>query len=129
MSITHAVKNILEYNGTKYEWSSNQSAGQENNLSEAIPDSSTDLEVTWGADVSAMQAFLMVADGALTVETNSGSSADDTFNLVADTPIHWTTGSGITNPFTTDVTTNLFVTNSSGSSVTLTIKMIQDPTP
>ena len=129
MAVTHTVKNTLEYNGTKYEWTANQSAGQENNLSESIPDSSTDLEVTWDADVSAMKSILIVADGALTVETNSGSTPTDTFTLTADTPIHWTTGSGLTNPVTGDVTTNIFCTNSSGSAVTLTINMVQDPTP
>ncbi len=129
MSFTHVVTSTVTIADLTYTWSNNQTADQVNNIDASIPDASTDLEVTWEADISAMKTFMMVADGVITVETNSGSSADDTFVLAAGEPIVWSTGQGLVNPLTADVVTNIFVTNASGGAVALKIRMLQDPTP
>jgi len=130
MAISH--KNTLDivYEELTYHVVATQSGGQENNVSETIPDSSTDLEVTWEADSSAMVSFFMVSDQDILVETNNGTTPDDSFSLLAGVPTYWSASNvGVGNPITTDVTTNIFVTNSSGSDATLIIKMLQDPTP
>ena len=127
---THSITFDVSYRGKKFVWTDSQTNGDENNIDESIPDSSTDLAVSWSVDVSAMSSCLIVADGgALTVKTNSSSTPDDTFTLANGEPIVWVTGSGLANPITTDITSGLFVTNSSGSAVTLRCYRLQDATP
>jgi hypothetical protein len=108
-----------------------EAAGSESNIEESIPDSSTDLEITWDCDVSEVVNVLFLSDQAITIETNSGSVPDDTIVLAANVPFFWSKNNGmsLTNFLTTDVTTNIFVTNASGSAATLKIRMTQDPTP
>ena len=128
MAITHKITQTLNYSGLGYTTTKTKTGGQENNLSESIPDSSTDLEVAWAVDISELKALLIVADGALTVKTNSSSTPDDTFTLVVNTPIVWEDANSSGNPLSADVT-SIFVTNSSGGAVTLTTKALTDPTP
>jgi hypothetical protein len=133
MAITHGIKYEFTYNGIKYSFMDDRTAGNENNISESIPDPSTNLEVFWGVDASEMKSLLIVSTGALTVDTNQISTPDHSFSLVANRPIVWTPGIGLVNPFDvagvlTDVT-SIFVTNASGAAQTLTIKSVVDPTP
>lgn len=129
MAVTHKITWQYSSGGEIITKTEDVSAGQEINIDESIADSSTDLEVTYNLDVSALKSFYMVSDYAITVETNSGSTPTDTFTLVANQPIVWTANSGLTNPVTGDITTNIFVTNSSGNAATLKIRALQDPTP
>ena len=124
MAITHTLT---------YQWASGAgsithaiavSSGAENNLDEAIPENSTDLVVAFALDVSQLKALYMVADAAMTVKTNTG--ADQTFTLVANTPMAWNSGSPIVNPITVDITTGLKVTNTTAG--TLRIRALIDPT-
>lgn len=104
-----------------------QTAGLEKNLSESIPDSSTDLLVAFTLDYSQCKTFVMWADQDITVETNNGSTPDDTFSLTAGIPVAWSAGQAATCPITTDITA-LYVTNSSGSAANLNIRCLADPT-
>jgi len=97
-------------------------------ISEAIADSTTDGAVTYTCDMSALAGLFIVSDQALTLETNSSSSPQETITLVADTPVVWYTGCGYTKPYAGDVT-SLFATNASGSTANLTIVTITDATP
>lgn len=85
---------------------------------EEIPDSTTDLEFLFAIDISAMQVFFMQSDQILTVETNSGGTPQETFSLVAFTPVIWRVGD--TAIFAGDVT-SLFVTNASGNAAVLDV--------
>ena len=87
-------------------------------LSEAVADSVTDQSHLLAIDISAMSVFYMVADQVLTIETNSGSSPQETFTLVANKPVIWRTAD--TAIFAGDVTA-LFVTNASGTAATLEV--------
>ena len=129
MSITHTITRTWTDGSETIEKSEAVSSGAAVNLDEAVADSSTDLELTFLLDQSAMKSFYMVSDQALLIETNSGSSATDSFTLTANQPIVWTTGGGTTNPITADITANIFATNSSGSTANLKIRVLQDPTP
>lgn len=98
-------------------------------IDEEIPDESTDLELTFTLDVSECSAIVILSDQALTIETNSGSEADDTIPLEADKQVDWIEADGATRrPFTTDVT-SLFITNASGAAARLRIYCPYDPTP
>ena len=51
-------------------------SGAENNISETIAIAATDLLVAYELDVSQIQAFFMVSDTGVTVETNSATVPD-----------------------------------------------------
>jgi hypothetical protein len=104
------------------------SAGHEKNLSEAVPNASTDLQFVFTLDVSAVKSFYAVSDQDITVETNNGGTPVNTLALKANVPYIWTTDSYDTFKLTADVT-SLFVTNASGQNATLDIRSLVDPTP
>lgn len=102
--------------------------GQEINISESVPDSSTDLQITCNVDVSALKSLYIVSDKDMTLETNSGSTPTDTLSLKAGVPIVWESNMGTTNPLTADVTA-LFATTGAVGAAILDFKALQDPTP
>lgn len=97
-------------------------------IDEAIPDSSTDLLITFALDQSAMTLIYILSDQVLTLETNNSSAPTDTLVLVAGEPYIWHTGSLFTNLITADITV-LYATNASGSTANLKIRVLTDPTP
>lgn len=103
-------------------------ADGEANLEVAVADESADLAINVAIDYSALKLLYIVSDQDLTVETNDGSSPDDTLTLLAGIPIVWFEGCGFTNPLSADVTA-LYATNASGADATLTVKTLQDATP
>jgi len=96
---------------------------------ETIADSVTDQQLTVAIDVSAVKGFLIVSEGgALTVETNNGTTPDDTLVLPAGRPYEWDTDSLDSFLLTADVT-DLFLTNASGAAATLYAWAVVDPSP
>lgn len=87
-----------------------------------------DKEVAIAFDKDSLSLIYITTDQALTMETNDGSSADDTFTLAADKPFVWFNGCGIPLPFTADVEA-LFFSNASGVSATVKIRVLVDGTP
>ena len=128
MSLTHNITWSWQSGTTSFEHTEAVSAGLERNLDESIPDSSTDLAVTFALDQSAMKSFYLVSDQVVTIKTNNSSTPDDTLVLVASTPVVWTANCQMTNPITVDVA-QLYVTNASGTAATLKIRALEDPTP
>lgn len=96
-------------------------------IDEAVPTPSTDLQIACDVDVSQMKSCIMQCDQDVTVETNSGSSADETFALKAGAPYIWSTDACFTNKFATDLT-DLFITNASGTACTFKAVFLVDPT-
>jgi len=125
MAFTHTLTQQFASGSSSISHAVALTGGLESNLDEAIPENSTDLEVVFALDYSALRSFYMVSDVAMMVKTNVGT--DDTFTLVANQPMAWYLGCGLTNPFTADVATNIFVTNTTVG--TLRIRAITDPTP
>jgi hypothetical protein len=79
---------------------------------------------------SATVLFYLVADVVLTVKTNSTSAPDNTWTTIANTPIVWYNGIGhaVTVFIAADVT-KLYITNASGGSATVSIRLLKDSTP
>jgi hypothetical protein len=96
----------------------------ENN--ETIAALASDFQVNLAIDVSALKGLYIVATAAMTLETNDGTTPDDTITLVANQPLVWTSVSLLTNPLGTDVT-EIFVTSTAGG--TLSYVVVQDATP
>lgn len=103
-------------------------ADGEANVEVAVADEAADLAINIAIDISALQLLYIVADQDLTIETNDGTTPDDTLALKAGKPIVWYEGCGYDNPLSADVTA-LHATNASGADATLTVKTLQDATP
>lgn len=127
MSFSHTItRKVATGTGSTITKTISKTAGLEANVSESIPANQTNLQLTYTLDVSAVKSFFMVADVAMIVETNSGSSPTNTITLVADQPYEWITGDYATFLLTGDVTA-LFITNTTAGE--LEIRCIVDPTP
>ena len=99
-------------------------------LDVAVADSETDKEVALGVDVSQIAALLITSDQDVTIETNDGSTPDDTLTLKANNALVWSTNCGYSCPLTADITGNIFVTNASGSTANIKIRICYtDATP
>ena len=129
MTIPFDVDYRVRIKDVVVEWSDDQASGIERNVSESIPDSSTDLEVDWVCDLSALFALIIVSDQDMTLKTNDAGAPIQTFLLKAGEAIPWSKNLvGLLNPITTDVT-SIFLTNSSGSAANLRIRSLSDATP
>ena len=100
-------------------------------ISESVADSTTDGQVIVPSiDVSALQAVYINSDQAVVIETNDGSSPDDTLTLVANVPYVWTSDSYDTCKLTTDIGVNgVYVTNASGAAANIEMEFLLDATP
>lgn len=131
MSFTHLITQNVQFGSesVKSDRDANTITGSQRvSLSEAVPDSSTDLQINISIDVSACKSFYLISDQDVTVETNDGTTPDDTISLLAGVPYVWTENSYDTFKFGTDITA-IFVTNSSGASATVQIRALVDATP
>lgn len=128
MAFSHtAIINYATSAGT-LERTKAYSASGETNFSESITTATTDGPIVVAIDVSAVKSFYLVSDQAVTIETNSGSAADDTIVLKAAIPYIWNTDSYDAFLLGTDVTV-IYVTNASGATATIELRCIQDATP
>lgn len=98
-------------------------------VEESVADGSTDLKITIPTiDISAMKSLFIRSTQDVTIKTNSSSTPDDTLNVKSGSPVDWDDKSVHAKPLSADVS-SIFVSNSSGSSATLTIYAAQDTTP
>ena len=95
---------------------------------ETIADGVTDKQFNIAIDVSAVKYFYIVSDQDITIETNSGSTPDDTLNLKAGKPYEWHVDDEDSFRLGTDVTA-FFGTNASGATATIECECLQDATP
>lgn len=96
-------------------------------VSVAVPDESTDLEVVLPINVEAAKTIALLSDQNLTIETNDGTTPDDTINLIAGVPWIWHTDGPLA-ALSEDIA-SIFVTNASGEDATLQILSLFDATP
>ena len=130
MEFTHTLKrDWVGPSGRQITADKTYSGDAQASVSQSIPDSETDFEVTFTLDVSAIQSIYIKSDQDLTLETNDGTTPTDTIDLKAGVPYIWHTGSYFTNLLTADITANIFLTNASGSAAKLEIEVVTDPTP
>lgn len=94
----------------------------------AVPGETTDQLVSLTIDVSEVEAIMFLADQDLTIETNSGSAADDTLALKANAPYIWHPDKIDAFKLGTDVTA-LYVSNAGATAATLKIRALIDATP
>ena len=96
---------------------------------EPVIDATTDdVEVALSLAVADAKMIYIVSDQDVLLETNSGSAADDSFNLTAGQEMFWRDGSGVVCPFTTDVTA-FFFSNAGDVDANVVIRIAKDATP
>jgi len=95
-------------------------------VDEDIADAASDLEIAISFAIGELKTYEMVADGALTIRTNSPGTPQEVFVLSAGKSVLFREGD--TAIFAGDITA-FFATNSSGASVNLTILLLIDATP
>lgn len=128
MSFSHTLSQTWSGDGRSVAADNAYAGDAQQSIDVSVPDSSTDMLVAMALDVSEIELIVILSDQDLTLETNNGSSPDNTINLVAGVPYIWTSDSYFTNLLTTDVTA-LYATNSSGSAARLQIEVVNDSTP
>lgn len=128
MSIQHSVTIQWEQGNNSLSQRDTFTGEAEANVSVSVPDSSTDFEVTLAIDVSEIKSIIIASDQDITVETNDGTTPDDTFTIEANNPLIWNVDSPAATPFSADITA-LFVTNSSGAAATFNVRCLVDATP
>jgi hypothetical protein len=128
MSIQHAITIQWEQGNNSLSQRDTFTGEAEANVSVSVPDSSTDFEVTLGIDVSEIKSIIIASDQNITVETNDGTTPDDTFTIEANNPLIWNVDSPAATPFSADITA-LFVTNASGAAATFNVRCLVDATP
>jgi len=128
MSFTYTA--ALAFGGSRLSQTVTVTAESESMLSVSLVGAQTDYRVNFAVDVSQLKGFLWICDSAITICTNaaSGGAPAQTLTIPADTPFSWVTGSGITNPLTTDIT-DLYVTKAASGTHTLQLYTAQDATP
>lgn len=98
--------------------------GQEEvNISISIPSGATNqaLPAGFAFTLAKLQSIYILADGALTLKTNSSGSPQDTIAIAAAEPIDWRIGAGMPALFAGNITAG-YVTNPGGSAVQLDIR-------
>jgi len=132
MPFTHKISQITSYivnnkENISYSLNDSQTSGAEANISESITNG-TDQLVAYEMDISQLKTFVIWSSGGdMTVETNSSSAPDDTFNLTDGVPVFWSAnmqGSPAI-PLSADIT-SLYVTNT--GTATLEVRALFDPT-
>ena len=128
MAFTHTIKLGWGNGARSLEGNKNYSAGLQVSLDEAFASDAADLELTVAIDVSEIKSLYIISDQDVKVETNDGTTPDDTIDLVANVPYVWTTDSYDTCKLTVDVTA-FFLTQLAATAGTLKLECVVDPTP
>lgn len=125
----HTIRTSVDIGGQQISSSNTYSSEGQTGVTVSVPDESTDLQVVFAIDFSQVKSIIIQADGGdLTVETNNGTTPDDTLALTDGSPYIWNEDSLDTLLITADVTA-LYLTNASGAAVTFQIDVIYDSTP
>lgn len=118
----------LVRSGVTYSKVVEKEASGEIAIEEAIPANQTDYAINIAIDVSALQSLYIFSDQDLTIQTNDGTTPDDTIAVNGGVPIWYdeSNDSIFPNPLTADVTV-IYVTNTTAA--TLRIFALYDATP
>ncbi len=94
----------------------------------SIPTGTVDQEVSLEFTLASLKGYWISSTKAITIKTNSTSSPGDTVPVVANEPLFWNNKMGNSKHFTVDVT-KLFISNASGATAAIDIRVAKDATP
>lgn len=127
MAISHTLSfSVATSSGTVSQSQSVSSDGEINSDFSATGSATTEVNIVF--TTASLKSIFILSDGALTLKTNSSGAPDDTISIAASTPFVWTSTSGVTCPFTANVT-NTYWTNASATARSVNVRIIKDVTP
>ena len=131
MSFTHKITRRVETAGESIEQTKVTTVDAEDNRDVSVPDETTDFLVNIAIDVSLLKSLYIDSDQDVTIESNDGTTPDDTLTIKKDSPLVWDADDDQDNPFPSAVdVTKLHITNVSNSAVAnVRIRVGQDSTP
>ena len=129
MAETHTVIMTYQRPGAEVKGSAQYSGENPNAIvNQDVPDSSTDLELQIGLDVSQIKSIMLSSTVDMLVETNADDAAGgDSLSLKAGAPYVWTEDSLDTLLLTQDVSKIFLTTGSVGDGV-FNLTAMLDPT-
>ena len=129
MSFTHTITpSIATPSGNVSPGSKQYSAAASIEVDEAVAIAATDKLVNIAFLVANVKSFYLLSDQVLTLQTNNGTTPDDTIVLKANVPYYWSQDSYDAFLLGTDITAFYF-TNGSGVEANVKIRVLVDPTP
>lgn len=128
MAIEQGLKFRWNEGGAYHSKRVSDTASSAISILENVPDGTTDQEVSISLDIDQIKILYIAADQNLTLETNSGSSPDDTINLLAGVPLAWHVNSYFSNPFSVDIA-SIFLSNSAGADAEFVLEALQEASP
>ena len=128
MSFAHKLLDQWSSAGRTIEAVNEYSGDAQTSLEIAVPDSASDQQADLTLDVSTIKAIYILSDQDVTLETNDGTTPDDTISLKAGVPLIYHENGYFANPFSQDITA-LYLTNSSGAAATVQLEVVYDSTP
>lgn len=132
MAFTHTMTFTFQSPDGTIQQASSQSASENIAIDETIT-VGADREVALAIDVSQLKSLFIIADGALTLETNSSSAPDNTLTIQADLPFFWQSGAYETSlrfngtTVSADIT-KIYLTNAGSESVSFRLRALVDAT-
>ena len=113
--------------GTGFSHARTYTGTKRTSLEETVADAQTNFEIVLAVDVSAVKSFSIVSDVDCLIETNNGTTPDDSISLQAGRPYEWDEESYDAFLLGTDVT-SIFVTTAAGAA-TIKCEVLEDATP
>lgn len=106
MSIDHTITiKTASSESSSISSSYTETGTTEISIDQSFSASTTDSLVSLSFTTSNIQSIELVSTQAMTIQTNSGSTPDNTITLVANVPFQWSRTPGyFSNPFTANVT-------------------------
>lgn len=125
MSLTHVITSTWTESGVSLTGSTISTSDNETNESVAYAASVTNLLKTVGIPTQGgrLKSIYILASTPLTIKTNSSGSPADTLALAAGVPFLWIAASGLTVPFTADITA-LYLTNATANTGNLDVRAL-----
>jgi hypothetical protein len=128
MAFTHTLQQSVQAGSQVVTGSKQFSGSAKVSLEETVANGLTDSLINVAIDVSAVKCFILLSDQNVTIETNNGTTPDNTIALIANVAYVWCSDSYDTFKLTVDVT-KFYVTNSSGATATIKLEALVDATP
>jgi len=126
---THTITRKWASAGASISKSEAVTADGEDNRDLTVPANAADHEVAYSKDVSLLQSFYMVSTVDVTVTPHDTVDTPMTpIDLMAGIPFVWTSGSGLDNPFLSDIG-SLHLGGVGSAAGVLSIRSLFDSTP
>lgn len=126
------ISKTISTGGTQYNKSRTQSPDDEVVIRGvfSVANGQTDKELAvGGVSASQLVAVWLASDRDVTLETNDGTTPDDTIALAANVPYLWQPDEPDACLITADIANAIYATNASGADAQIQMMFVQDGTP